>query len=394
MTPKETWMLPEGVDEILPHEAWQIETLRRRLLTLFQSWGYDLVIPPILEFSDALMVGVGPDLANLTYKVVDQLTGAALAIRSDMTPQAARMDAHSLQRPGLNRLCYAGQVLYTRARSLLASRSPEHIGVELFGESQPEADLEVISLLITTLQEAGITAFSLDIGHVGIFKAIAQACQLSPQQERELFALLQAKALTDLAQWVQAQLPNPQQAAWVLALPSLCGGTSILAQAETCLAQAPAAVHQALQMLSHITQTLKARHPEVTLYLDLSELRGYHYHTGIVFAAYAQGAGREIASGGRYDHIGESFGRSRPATGFTADLIALERLGSPSTPCAQGIFVPASEDPELWPLLQQLRQNGERVVCASVSHPQYHPYMACNRQLVKTNGHYHIQPLN
>ncbi len=393
MIKNENWMLPDGVEEILPYEARKVETLRRRLLDLFQRWGYDLVIPPMMEFSSTLMAGLGQDLDKLTYKVVDQISGASMVIRSDMTPQTARMDAHSLKRLGLNRLCYSGHVLFTRAKSVLASRSPLQVGVELFGEAGLEADIEVISLLISSLHEAGLTEFSLDLGHVGIFRALAEVCQLTSDQEQELFSLLQAKAIADIADWVDANIQDPQHAQWLLELPKLSGSASVLDRASDLFAEAPIAVRRALDELAEVAEGLAERYPDVNFYLDLSELRGGHYHTGIVFAAFALGMGREIASGGRYDHIGETFGRARPATGFTADLIDLERLSNVDDVDSFGIFVPYSRDPELWRLVQQLRQDGERVVCATAQHQERHDYLSCSRQLVKVDGAYQIHTL-
>lgn len=390
----ENWMLPDGVEEILPEEARHIEDLRRRLLNLFARWGFDLVIPPMMEFSDALMVGLGQDLEGLTYKVVDQVSGGTMAIRSDMTPQAARMDAHSLKREGVNRLCYSGHVLFTRSKSPLCSRSPLQVGVELFGESSLDADGEIISLLIESVSCAQLPHWSLDLGHVGIFRALAAACALSQEQERQLFELLQAKAMADIHAWVAETIKDARQAEWLLALPRLSGGASVLDKAKQLFADAPAAVTRAIVQLQQVAEQLRLRYPDVPLYLDLSELRGYHYHTGIVFAAFAPGLGREIASGGRYDHIGEAFGRARPATGFTLDLIALKRLGAPADTSPSGIFVPFPLVAESWDYIQSLRAAGERVVCATASFPEYLPHLACDRQVVKLAGAPAVQPIN
>ena len=271
--------------------------------------------------------------------------------------------------------------------------------MELFGEADLDADIEVISLLIEVLNEAELTEVSLDLGHVGIFRALAAACNLSADQENELFALLQAKAMADIGQWIEDNIVDPKQAQWLLNLPKLSGSVFILDQAAEILASAPAPVQGALAELARVAESLRDRFPDVNLYLDLSELRGYHYHTGVVFAAFTAGIGREIASGGRYDHIGEIFGRARPATGFTANLIDLKRLGRASCDLPKGIFVPRelnSRDgngADLWQFIQQLRRRGERVVCASATHPRPHAYQACDRQLVEMDGEYQIQSL-
>lgn len=390
----ENWMLPDGVEEILPDEARHIENLRRQLLNLFVGWGFDLVIPPMMEFSDALMVGLGQDLEGLTYKVVDQVSGGTMAIRSDMTPQAARMDAHSLKREGVNRLCYSGHVLFTRAKSPLCSRSPLQVGVELFGESALDADIEIISLLIEAVQAAQLPHWSLDLGHVGIFRALAAVCALSEDQERQLFELVQAKAMADIQAWVADNIRDARQADWLLALPRLSGGVNVLDKAEQLFAEAPSLIIKALHDLRQVAQQLRARYPDVPLYIDLSELRGYHYHTGVVFAAFAPGLGREIASGGRYDHIGEAFGRARPATGFTIDLIALKRLGAASDQSPVGIFVPFELVVMHWAAIQSLRAEGERVVCATASFPHYQSHQACDRQLIIVAGALAIRPIN
>jgi ATP phosphoribosyltransferase regulatory subunit len=391
MTRIERWMLPDGVEEILPDEAWQIEELRRRLLDMFRCWGYDLVIPPMMEFADSLLQGVGADLDGLTFKVVDQMSGGTLAIRSDMTPQTARMDAHSLKHEGLSRLCYSGHVLFARPKSLLASRNPLQLGVELYGEAGIAADIEVASLLVQSLQLAGLPEISLDLGHVGIFRALAQACGLTPDQEMALFNLLQAKAMVDIAAWVDIQLSDQRHAAWILALPRLSGSIAVLDTAKELFQGAPAAVMAALDDLRRVATALYASCPQLHIYFDLSELRGYHYHTGMVFAAFAAGVGREIASGGRYDAIGQSFGRARPATGFTVDLVLLKRLVTPPPAQASGIFVAPDMASQYAAIIQQLRQQGERVVCASPSHPHYSDYLLCDRQLLEVDGKPHIQ---
>jgi ATP phosphoribosyltransferase regulatory subunit len=390
----ENWMLPDGVEEILPSEAHHVEILRRQLLDLFISWGFDLVIPPMMEFSDALMVGLGQDLEGLTYKVVDQVSGGTMAIRSDMTPQAARMDAHSLKRDGVSRLCYSGHVLFTRAKSPLCSRSPLQVGVELFGEPGLGADIEIISLLIEAIQLANLPQWSLDLGHVGIFRALAAACSLSENQERQLFELLQAKAMADIQVWVNENIADQSLAQWLLVLPRLSGGISTLERAQQVFVGAPPSVLKAIEELQRTSAILRERYPDIPLYIDLSELRGYHYHTGIVFAAFAPGLGREIASGGRYDHIGEAFGRARPATGFTLDLIALKRLSSVCGQSSRGIFVPMELVQSSWDAIQALRAQGERVVCATASFPKYLPHLACDRVLVASGDSVAVASIN
>lgn len=320
------WLLPDGVEEILPEQAHGVEQLRRQLLDLYNRWGYELVIPPLLEFTESLFSGVGSDLELLTLKVTDQLSGRTMGLRADMTPQAARMDAHSFIRHGVNRLCYADHVLHAKPQSPLAIRTPLQAGVELFGEAGLSADIEVISLLQESLELVGVKNITLDLGHVGIYRGLTEALGLSSQQESELFSLLQTKDSVEIQQWINANVDAGEARQWLFALSSLSGDQSILEKSQQALADAPAEVHAAIDELIEVANVIVARYPEVNVYFDLSELRGYHYHTGIVFAAYAEGYGDAIANGGRYDHIGEAFGRARPATGFGITALNFTRL--------------------------------------------------------------------
>ena len=361
------WLLPDGVEEILPARAQGVEQLRRQLLDHYAHWGYELVIPPLVEFTESLFSGVGRDLERLTLKVTDQLSGRMMGLRADMTPQAARMDAHSFVRQGPNRLCYAGHVVHAKPKSPLAIRTPLETGVELFGEAGLEADIEVISLLLESLSNAKVDKLTLDLGHVGIYRALIESIGLSAAQEKALFAILQTKDTVELQQWLASNELTVESRQWLLALSALSGDRSVLAQAQHTLAEAPAEVHAAIDELQAIEVVIAERYPGINVYFDLSELRGYHYHTGIVFAAYAEGYGDAIANGGRYDHIGEAFGRARPATGFSINLTSVVTLLSaqqvPSSGTAAGIYASASTDAEQWQAIQKLRAQGERVVC-------------------------------
>lgn len=386
-------MLPDGIEEILPPEARQVEHLRRSLLDLFHRWGYDLVIPPMMEFTDSLLVGLGKDIDLLTFKVTDQLSGRSMGIRADLTPQIARMDAHSLVRDGVNRLCYAGHVIKAQMQSALDSRNPIHVGVELYGESGLEADAEVISLLLATMAHARVPNLCLDLGHVGIYRALARAAGLSPEQEISFFDLLQAKALTEIGAWVARHVGDAQAAAWLNALPRLSGPSTILTSARELFVGAPAAVFTALDELEQVAALVQNRYPEAQLYFDLSELTGYHYQTGVVFAAFVPGIGTAIARGGRYNHIGEVFGRARFATGFTADLIVLNRVGGELAQLPPGIFAPVSAHPAQWRTIQTLREQGERVVMATAQSPDVQEFQHCDRQLVEQDGRFLVKPL-
>jgi len=361
MTYADRWLLPDGVEEILPAQAKPIELLRRQLLDLYATWGYDLVIPPLLEYTDSLLIGLGRDVDLLTFKVTDQLTGRTLGIRADITPQTARIDAHSMAAKGANRLCYAGNVVHTRPKNPLATRTPMQVGLEFYGEPGLAADVEVISLLLESLRASGLPKQHLDLGHVGIYRALAACAKLDSAQEDEFFDLLQRKAVTEIREWVAAKVSDQKCAVLLLALPTLAGGVDILTKARTLFAEIPNAV-AAVDQLLHVAGVMAERYPEAEFYFDLGELRGYHYLTGLVFAAFAPGFGNPIASGGRYDHIGEVFGRARPATGFALDICAISKLGLLSSVASDAIAVVENGDVRQWQAVQALRAQGKRVV--------------------------------
>ncbi|MFZ5652934.1 MAG: ATP phosphoribosyltransferase regulatory subunit [Pseudomonadota bacterium] len=391
MDSDDRWLLPDGIEEILPDRALRVERLRRRLLDLFHTWGYDLVIPPLAEFTTALFSGAGSDLDLMTFKITDQLSGRMMGVRADITPQAARMDAHSLRREGPSRLCYAGQVLYTRPRNPLESRSPIQLGVELFGEAGLAADLEVIALLVETLHCAGVADLHLDLGHVGIYRGLELALGLDAQRGRELFELLQRKD-AGLAAWIDAEIADPSTARLLRALPGLCGGPEVLERAATELASAPDAVLEALEQLRQVAGELGRRHPGLGLFLDLGELRGYRYHTGIVFAAYCSATTAALGHGGRYDRVGADFGRARPATGFGIDLGFLCDLVAGANPVAPGIFAPAELGPGAQAEIARLRGAGERVVCGFPGQPARLAELGCDRVLTAGPSGYRIEP--
>lgn len=392
-TPVERWMLPDGIEEILPPEAQQVDDLRHQLLALLRSWGYELVIPPMMEFTDSLLVGLGDDVDLLTFKLTDQLSGRSMGVRADMTPQIARIDAHSLKRSGVNRLCYSGHVLRTRMDNALSTRSPIQVGLELFGEATLLADIEVTSLLLDVFDHAQVQQVCLDLGHVGIYRALAKAAGLSSAQENELFGLLQAKALTDIGYWIKENVADESAAHWFAELPRLAGSARVLDVAREIFKDAPAAVSAALDELQEVAETLGRRYPHVRLYFDLSELTGYHYLTGLVFAVFAPGQGTSIARGGRYDKIGEVFGRSRSATGFTLDLVALHRLSALEPQSSAGVFAPVSDNPAQWQFVQNLRRSGERVVCGSHGQKLPHRYQVCDRVVLEEGQVFKVVPI-
>lgn len=375
MTTADRWLLPDGIEEVLPVEAAKVEQLRRALLDLYQSWGYQLVIPPLVEFTESLLIGLGADIDLLTFRVTDQLSGRNLGIRADITPQVARIDAHSLAETNVSRLCYAGSVLHTRPASLLASRSPIKVGAELYGDSSLQADIEVIALMLETLKLAGIEALTLDLGHVGIYRNLLIECGLDGEQERAVFDALQRKSLPDLEVALQ-QVAAPGREK-IFALAGLHGGVAVLDQVSWAAAE--------VAELRSVADALLERYPQLEVYFDLAELRGYHYHTGLVFAAYVPEHGQALANGGRYDDVGKVFGRARPATGFNTDLKALLQLLSSSlpSPVASAICAPAAQaDAAMWQQVEILRAAGE-VVIVSLS-GEIDP--RCDRRLVRCDG--------
>lgn len=384
------WLLPDGVEEMLPAQAATIEGLRRKLIDTYRSWGYDQVIPPLIEYTDSLLIGLGQDLDLLTFKMTDQLSGRTLGVRADITPQTARMDAHSFQRQGPSRLCYAGHVLHTKPKGPLATRSPIQAGVELFGESGLDADIEVVSLMLETLQAAGMPSASIDLGHVAIYRSVAKVAGLDQAQQQTFFDLLQHKAVSDIENWLGSLNVDSSIAELIRQLPKLAGDKSILAKARLLFAEVCDEALVALDELETISDMVELRYPGTQMYFDLGEVRGYNYHTGIVFAAFAEGMGQAIANGGRYDHIGEVFGRARPATGFAIDVTKLEQLLSqqPRAVDLNGIYAPASSDNKQWQAVQKLRAQGERVVCGLAQQPAIQAELACDRQLVLTGDDY------
>jgi ATP phosphoribosyltransferase regulatory subunit len=309
------WVLPEYIEDILPAEAKRIESLRRKILDLFFSKGYELVMPPLLEYVDSLLTGTGRDLELRTFKVVDQLSGRMMGLRADITPQVARIDAHLLNRRGVTRLCYCGSVLHTRPAAPGATREPIQIGAEMYGEPGVAADVEMLELLCRALEIAGVRKARVDIGHVAVFRAIARAAGVGPEREVELFEALQRKDTPEIKNLSRSLKSAHREA--LLMLPGLYGGAEILDEAQKKLPPLPE-VKQALATLGRLAKACK-----FPASFDLAELRGYHYHSGVVFDAYCDGVTGAVARGGRYDEVGKAFGRARPATGFSIDLRTL-----------------------------------------------------------------------
>jgi ATP phosphoribosyltransferase regulatory subunit len=363
MSQYDRWLLPEGIQDVLPHEARRLEDLRREFLDLFGLWGYELVMPPFVEYLDSLLVGTGHDLDLQTFKLTDQLSGRTLGVRADMTPQVARIDAHDLQRDEPTRLCYLGTVLHALNDPLERSRSPLQIGAELYGHAGIESDLEIVQLMLETLALAGAQSVCVDFGHVGIFRGLVQQAGFDETRESMIFDVLQRKANTELDELLEGWKVNSAVREMLVALPRLNGNENVIERSREVLAGAGPEVLQSVDYLEDMSHQMRTLFPGLSMNFDLGELRGYHYQTGVVFAAFVPGYGREVARGGRYDEIGKVFGRARPATGFSADVKVLASLNQEAGDAMDdGIFAPAGADIALEEKIRDLRVSGKRVV--------------------------------
>lgn len=379
------WLLPEYIEDILPPYARAAEELRRRLLDLFDGHGYELITPPLVEYLESLLTGAARELDLQTFKVMDGLSGRMLGVRADMTPQAARMDAHLLNRQGVTRLCYAGPVLRTRPAGMLARREPIQVGAELFGHAGIEADLEIQALLLAALRVAGLPDMRLSLGHAGLFRAMVAGAGLEIRAAESMFAALCQKDGPEVLALGTDLDPVWREA--FLALTELYGGREALDQARHTLPRTRD-IHQALDDLSRLMDAAK----DAPVSVDLSDLRGHGYHNGVVMAAYAGGQARAVALGGRYDGAGGVFGRGRPATGFSLDLRQImDCLAEPEA--RRGILAPCEEDAALRCRIEQLRQAGERVVIELPGQQAFRGESGCDRVLARTATGWDLQPI-
>lgn len=379
------WVLPEYFQDVLPPEADKLEHLRRQLLDVFRVRGYQMVVPPLIEYLDSLLTGAGQDLRLRTFKSVDQLSGRTLGVRADMTPQVARIDAHLLNRDGVTRLCYCGAVAHTMPASLTASREPMQLGAEIYGHAGIEADIEVIRLLNEVLQIARVPTSRIDLSHVGLFRALVARAGLDDDAVREIFDRLQAKDVPGLGERL-VTLDEPVRSA-LMALPHLYGGVEVLARAREQLPDWPD-VSAAIVDLEAIATAL----PALPISIDLADLRGYHYHSGVVFAAYGGNSPGALALGGRYDAVGQAFGRGRPATGFSLDLRELAQ-GLPAADVPGAILAPADADTALAATVAALRNQGDIVIEALPGHDGTWREAGCDRQLVQQGDRWTVVPL-
>jgi len=382
------WLLPEYIEDVLPEPARRIEALRRGMLDLFALHGYQLVVPPMLEYVESLLTGTGHDLDLRTFKLVDQLYGRTLGVRADITPQVARIDAHLMNRKGVNRLCYAGSILHTLPAGLNRTREPLQIGAEIYGHAGIESDLEVQRLMLDALRLAGIGKLHLDIGHVAVFRTLVKKAAVGADVEAELFRAVQAKDVPALAKL--ARKLDRKTGAALEALPELSGGIEVLTRAKKLLPD-DGEIKQALAQLRAIATSIHDTGAEICF--DLGELRGLHYHSGVVFAVYVEGWSNAIALGGRYDEVGLAFGRARPATGFSMDLREIVAI-APAAESRTAILAPyLPADAALQRRIATLRKAGDAVIVDLPGHDKARDELGCSRRLALRNGKWIVEPL-
>jgi len=380
------WLLPESLADVLPAEARRIEELRRAILDLFRTYGFEMVAPPLVEYIDSLLSGTGSDLNLRTCKLVDQLSGRTLGVRADMTPQVSRIDAHLLNREGVTRLCYCGPVLHAKPAGLLSSRELLQIGAEIFGYSGIEADIEIIRLALEATRIAGLKSVRLDICHSGLVRALIESDPAALLRADEISTYLKDKDLPGLKSLSRGPGALTERTVDALSqLPLLYGGISQIAKAREVLPQIPAVI-EAL----HTGESLLIELDDVSVGVDLSDVGAYGYHSGVIFSVYADGWHDALVQGGRYDGVSLAFGRARPATGFSLDLRKLAAGLSPAQ-AKRAISAPASSDPELRDLMHQLRQSGEIVVQVFAGEVATHDEFVFDRELINRDGKWVVE---
>ena len=393
MMPSNTWLLPAGIEEVLPPQAAELDKLCRRIIDQFSTWGYELVIPPLIEYLDTLFTGTDEDLELQTFKVIDQLNGKLMGIRADTTPQVARIEVHNLKRNRPSRLCYIGTALHTLPGGPGGARSLLQVGAELYGHKGCESDAEILALMLKTLQLAGLQDVHVDIGHVGILHGLIKPLGLSPERENEIYSRVQRKAVDELrellAQW---NIAGDCDTA-LLELMNMEGDATMLDDVRAILRPCSEELCGYVDDLQKIAELTGRQVKNAPLFFDVTEFRGYHYHTGITFAAYVPGESHGIAFGGRYDDIGQAFGQPCPATGFSTDANKLYQLASCSEPPKKGIFAPAPEIPGLCDLVEKLRNQGETVICNLPGQTGGPAELGCDREIIMEHGRWKVRKI-
>ena len=384
----ETWLLPDGVADVLPEQAQVIESLRRKSLDFLASRGYQLVYTPFIEYIESLssLSESNQDLDLATFKVIDQLSGRLLGVRADMTPQVARIDAHVHPVEGVARYCYAGTVLHTKPRGFNTSRAPLQLGAELFGSDSIDADVEMVDLMISLIQETGLAdGIHLDLGHVGLFRSLVAQAGLNKVAEQQLSDLYKRKALPELEEFT-ADLKFGQD---FYALGRYASDLDALQAHLSAEVLANPAFTQAFNVLQTTKDEVQTRWPNLSIGIDVVELRSYHYHTGLMYAVYAPNRAAALAQGGRYDGIGEHFGRARPATGFSCDLYA---LSAGQFDAVQVVVAPKGTDAELLNAIQNIRAQGLSVI-QLLGNDDLNSIPYATHQLVNANGEWTVKTI-
>ncbi len=373
------WMLPEGIEELLPEEAAKVERLRRKLLNQYASWGYQLVIPPLIEFVESLLLDTNPDLDISTYKMMDRKSGRTMGLRADITAQVARIDAHAMASNGVNRLCYAGSVVHTAPRRALGSRSPIQIGCELFGDDSVEADLEVISLMLNTLSSVGIPNITLDVGHVRIVRRILERVKISKDTEREILEALDSKRVEKLEGIIAKHQLSEETGQLLHSVATIQGGRDSFDRLANALRGFDDEIDAALSSVYRVLDEVELKYPNINAYVDFTETQGYDYHTGLVFSALTTEVGYPLANGGRYDDVSGLFGRARAATGFNADLKTLMTVAQlPEREPTKSIYVHREILADVWSEIEQLREDGNTVIEGNTAMPEDSLRRKCN----------------
>ena len=390
MTITKRWLLPEGVDEILPPRAMLLEQMCRKLIDLFSSWGYEFVIPPMMEYLESLLTATGEDLDLQTYKITDQLSGRLMGIRADITPQVARIDAHLLKRNVPTRLCYLGSVLHSRTNNSGDSRSPLQLGAELFGHEGVSSDIEIVKLMLATLDAVRISNICLDVGHIGIFRSLISKSQLNSMQESEVFEIVKRKAKDELKIFYKKLKINDDSSKAMLDLIDLHGDAGILDDAIHAFDKLSPDIRKYVNEVKTLTDSIIDKF-DVSINIDLSELRGYNYHTGMIYTAFVPNEGKGIAFGGRYDDIGSAFGKARPATGFSTDVKQLLELQNISEDTPDKIFAPVNDNDSLHKKITELREKGKIVIQELEGQNATAKEMNCNQTLVCENDQWVVK---
>ncbi len=392
MSTKNRWLLPAGIEEVLPENAAIIESTRRKCLDLFNVWGYQMVIPPLIEFLDSLLLGDCEDLDLQTFKLTDQMSGRSMGIHADMTPQVARIEAHRLGSQAPTRLCYCDTVLHTLPESSGGTRSPMQIGAELYGHTGLASDVEIIQLMETMLTHCGIDNILMDLGHTGIVDTLMDQLALGKDFNQDFLSIIQRKSEPDMATLLSNVDASCELKNACMSIITLHGKADVLTRAREQLNLQETAIPQQLDYLEELSSVLKTRLKATDLHFDLAESRGYHYQQGVVFTAFCAQQGQELARGGRYDNIGENFGRARPATGFSADLKKLIEVSDANTDNpSEVIFAPAQDDSALLQKIQELRTDGHIVVTGLSAHAEAIESENCSKILVCENGQWMIK---